>query len=93
MLDLAGWIARDSLEVAYRFLDAAESSILSLRRFPGRGSPKQVPRLKVFQLRTLAVVGFPKHLIFYEVRSSGVFVFAVLHGSRDYRRVLRGRTE
>ena len=90
--DLAAWIARDSYQVAYRFFEAAEDSITSLRSMPGRGSPKHLRGSKLAGVKSLAVVGFPNHLILYELRGAEVFVLAVVHGARRYSQLLRDRT-
>jgi plasmid stabilization system protein ParE len=92
ILDLAAWIARDSKQAAYRFLAAVEDSILSLRLFPGRGSPKRLRDRRLAGVRSLAVAGFPKHLILYEQRGKDVYVLAVIHGARNYRKLLRDRS-
>jgi toxin ParE1/3/4 len=90
ILDLATWIARDSRESAFRFLDAVEQTISSLRRMPRKGSLKQF-RAPLDGVRTWAVRGFPNHLIVYEARPTTVYVFAIVHGSRNYQRTLRQR--
>ena len=90
ILDLAAYIATDSREQAFRFLDAAEHTITSLHHIPGKGSLKMLPgRLK--DVRSWAVRGFPNHLVLYEVRGRDVFVLAVIHGSRRYQKLLRER--
>jgi plasmid stabilization system protein ParE len=93
ILELAAWIARDSLPIAYRFFEAAENSIRSLRSMPGRGSPKRLRGKPLAGVRSLAVSGFPNHIILYEVRGSDVYILAVVHGARDYRPLLRDRSQ
>jgi toxin ParE1/3/4 len=93
ILDLAAWIARDNRDAAYRFLDSVEASILSLRSMPGKGSRKQLRDRRLAGIRSWAVRGFPKHLILYEMRGSDVFVLAVIHGARRYKRLLKERAE
>jgi plasmid stabilization system protein ParE len=90
ILDLAMWIARDSRDAAIRFFDAVETGITSLRSMPGKGSPKHL-RGRLSDVRSWAVGGFPNHLILYDIRGSDVFVLAVIHGARNYVRLLRGR--
>jgi plasmid stabilization system protein ParE len=91
ILDLATWIARDSRETAFRFFDAVEDTIAGLRRMPGKGSPKQFRDRRLANVRTWAVRGFPNHLIVYEVRAGEVYVFAIVHGHRNYLRTLKQR--
>ena len=91
ILDIAGWIARDSREAAYRFLEAVETSILSLRTMPGRGGKKQLRDRRLAGVRSLAVTGFPIHLILYDVGTPDVHVLAVVQGARRYRKLLQDR--
>ena len=93
ILDLAGWIARDSREAAYRFLNTVEQSIMSLRNMPGKGSPKELRSQRLANVRSWAVRGFPNHLILYELRSKDVYVLAVVHGARRYSGLLKERQE
>ena len=93
VLDLAAWIAGDSRLAATRFFDSVEHSITSLRTLPRRGSLKVLRDRRLAGVRSLAVAGFPKHLILYEIRGSDVYVLAVVHGARRYERLLRDRTE
>jgi plasmid stabilization system protein ParE len=91
VLDLAKWIDRDDPDAADRFLIAVEETISSLRTMPGRGSPKHLRPSRLSSIRSLAVSGFPKHLVFYEIRTSVVVIVAVMHGARNYPRLLRNR--
>ncbi|MGB7158641.1 MAG: type II toxin-antitoxin system RelE/ParE family toxin [Tepidisphaeraceae bacterium] len=91
ILDLAAWIARDSRDTAHRFLDAVEETVAGLRRMPGKGSPKNLRDRRLAGVRTWAVRGFPNHLVVYEVRPDEVYVFAIVHGSRRYQRLLKQR--
>jgi toxin ParE1/3/4 len=58
ILDLAAWIARDSRDTAFRFLDAVEDTIAGLRQMPRKGSPKQLRDRRLAGVRTWAVRGF-----------------------------------
>ena len=91
LLDIGAWIARDNRESAIRFFEAVEDAITSLRSMPGRGSPKAFRDPRLSAIRSLGIGGFPNHLVLYELRGSDVYVLAVVHGARDYRRLLRGR--
>jgi plasmid stabilization system protein ParE len=92
ILDLAGWIAGDSHDAAFRFLDAVEKSIDSLRAMPERGSLKDLSIATRFAVRSIAVGGFPRHLILYDIRGPDVHVLAVVHGARHYERLLHARS-
>ncbi len=81
--DLAGFIARDSVEQAMRFYDSvAETYTMILeapKRWPVYGFTH--PRLK--DLRKRSVLGFTNHLVFYRIDADMVEIVRVLHGARD----------
>jgi toxin ParE1/3/4 len=93
ILNIASWIARASPETAWRFLDAVESSVASLRFMPAKGSPKQFRNKRLAGARSWFVSGFPKYLIFYLVRPDHIFVLGVIHGARKYRSLLASRAK
>jgi toxin ParE1/3/4 len=89
--DIAAWMAARSRDLAWRFFDAAESTITSLGYMPGKGSPKPLRDKRLAGVRTWAINGFAKYLVFYQIRADHVYVFAVAHGARKYRNLLRSR--
>jgi len=91
ILDLAAWIGHDSHLAAHRFLDAVEDTISGLSFMPGKGSPKKLRDRQLGNARSWAVRGFPNHLILYELRAKGVYVLAIVQGSRRYVGLLRDR--
>lgn len=93
ILGIAEGIARDSPDAAWRFLDAVEHSVASLRYLPGKGSPKRFRNNRLAGTRSWAVAGFRKHLIFYQVRPDHVYVLAVLHGARRHGSLLASRSD
>jgi toxin ParE1/3/4 len=91
ILDLAVYIAKDSRDAAFRFLDAVEQTTTGLRHMPGKGSRKKLRARELAGIRSWAVRGFPNHLILYDLRDDGVYVLAVIQGSRRYAMLLRKR--
>ena len=91
ILGTAAWIARTSPEAAWRFLAAVEDTVSALGHMPAKGSPKRFRDQRLASVRSWPVVGFPKHLILYDIRPDHVYVFAVVHGARRLLRVLRTR--
>lgn len=91
LVAIAKWIARDSRDAAVRFLAAAEDTLRGLRHMPERGSLKGWRGKRLTGVRTWATRGFRNHLVVYEVRPDAVYVFAVVHGSRAYQRLVRNR--
>src|SRR4051812_48207364 len=83
---IADVIAVDSLAAADRFLVSAHATARSLLRFPHRGRPRLFRLADLKGTRSLAVIGFPKHLLFYRVEGTRLVVARVLHGSMDLRR-------
>jgi toxin ParE1/3/4 len=91
ILDLASYIARESQTAGYRFLDAVEETVSGLAYMPGKGSPKRLRGRGLSGIRSWAVRGFPNHLILYDLRPDGVYVLAIVQGSRRYSAMLRRR--
>jgi toxin ParE1/3/4 len=77
------YIARDSLDAALRFLDAAESAFDRLRSLPeiGKGRKFQNPALS--NVRSWPIQGFEKYVIFYRADSTGVDVLRIIHAARN----------
>ena len=92
--DLRGIITHlesSSTAVADRFLESAFAAFDDLAAAPGKGSPKSFPRSGLTGIRSWAVPGFPNHLIFYEARADAIVIWAVVHGARDVRAILKSR--
>jgi toxin ParE1/3/4 len=87
---LADHIARDNLDAAIRFLDAAELTFQRLAESPDLGNPSHFRHPALAGLRRWHVEGFRKHLIFYFVYESEIEIARVLHASRDWEAVLEG---
>ena len=79
---------RAGLEVAERFIKAAQDSFKDLARFPEMGVPEKIRRGKYRGVRLWSVKGFPKYLIAYRPEQNGVAIERVFHGAQDYRRIL-----
>jgi toxin ParE1/3/4 len=80
----------DSLEdeagkdLAYRFVDAAQSSFQALAETPGLGATVSSHNLALTGLRKWRVAGFPDYLIFYRPEENRVRIFRILHGASDW---------
>jgi len=81
--DIADYIAKDSLAVAERFLENAESTLKDLSDAPGIGSPFESDHPELANLRFHRVKGFPNHLVFYLEHTGAIEVIRILHGARD----------
>ena len=80
---IATYIARQSIEVALGFVQELREKCESLADAP-RGYPL-VPRYEHLGIRRRP---FGNHLIFYRVGSAAIEVVHILHGARDYERLL-----
>ena len=91
LVEIADYIARDSIDAAHRFLDAADSTFRDLLDFPGMGPVRDVGNERLGELRSWAVRGFANYLIFYRVTTEAIEIVRVLHGARDIDRQFGGR--
>ncbi len=76
--------------VAIRFLESAEKAFLVLAKMPSMGRVRRFPHSELGELRSWAVPGFEKYLIFYRDISNGIEVVRVIHGMRDLDRIFGG---
>ena len=83
LLEHFGFIARDNVDAAERFLLAAEETFQQLARRPTIGRVRAFDHPRLVGLRSWPVRGFKRHLIFYRPTESGIEVIRVLHGARD----------
>jgi len=80
-----------SLEVADRFLEAAETTVARLLEMPRIGRAWEGLQSETRdRIRVWRVEGFSKILIFYRPDDSGISVIRVLHGARDLPPLLEG---
>lgn len=73
LIDIATYIGQHSPRAATRFIDAAESMVRVLGRSPMIGKLRdhlRDPRLA--GVRSIAIRGFPNHLMFYHVTLEAV---------------------
>jgi toxin ParE1/3/4 len=77
------YIAEQSIEIALKFVQEPREKCESLADAP-RGYPL-VPRHEHLGIRRRP---FGNYLIFYRVGTSAIEVVHVLHGARDYERLL-----
>jgi toxin ParE1/3/4 len=83
VIELSDYIARDSLDAAFRFLDAIESTCRFLARNSAAGQLCRFDNPETEGIRVWTVDGFRNHLIFYRETDAEVVVERVLQGSRD----------
>ena len=80
--DIALHISEDSMDAAERFLDQGEITVRQLQHFPRSGP--HVALVQSPRLRCLAVPGFPKYFLFYELNSGEVGIAQIGDIRRDW---------
>jgi toxin ParE1/3/4 len=80
---IAEYIAHDSLTAALNFVHELREKCLALTQAP-RGYPL-VPRYERHRIRRRPVGNY---LIFYRIGAEAIEVVHILHGARDYERLL-----
>ncbi|MDZ4659160.1 MAG: type II toxin-antitoxin system RelE/ParE family toxin [Bythopirellula sp.] len=88
LVELATYIANDSIDAAARLLDKSEETLGFLANNPQTGAiyPTKNPRLS--ELRVFQIREFPNHLAFCIERHHGIEVVRILHGARNLDSVL-----
>jgi len=82
IIEIARYIASDSIDAALRFFDAVEETFKALASMPGMGGKMELKNLP--DVRSFPVRGFPNHLVIYRPIKGGVEILAVLHGARKF---------
>jgi plasmid stabilization system protein ParE len=83
------FIAQDKIEPAERFLDVAEAAFLELAERPGIGRLLETdsPKLAGIHLYPLPAP-YRSYLILYRATPESIEILTVMHGYRDYPRLL-----
>jgi len=84
------YIAKDNLEAAIRFYEAAFRSFDVLLTNPNIGPSRDFEDPVLKDIRIWLVKGFEKYLIFYRATDDLVEVLRVLHAARDIDSILSG---
>jgi toxin ParE1/3/4 len=84
------WYAENaSIEIADRFLTAADSTLRALARQPETGIPVPVTKIPLQGMRRFPVSdGFDRILFFYFPLQDGIDLVRVVHGARDFGRLI-----
>jgi toxin ParE1/3/4 len=83
IVEIAVFIALDSVEASDRFLEAVESTFQALARMPRVGALCRFRNPRFVGVRMWRVRDFENYLIFYRPRQDGVEVLRLVHGARD----------
>ncbi len=76
-----------STRTALNYLDKLESTILSLNKYPERGSN---PRYKILRNQGYKFIVVENHLVFYKIKEDNktVVIYRVLHHKSSYQNFL-----
>lgn len=83
LTDHATYLAEHSLDLAIRFLAAAQATVDELLRMPEMGSPRDFKNPRLTGIRQWPIKSFGKYLVFYRPIEEGISVVRVLHGARN----------
>lgn len=81
--EICDYLAARSVRTAERFLDAIQSALASIARFPEAGGRLLLEEHPHLDFRYCRVAGFETYLAFYRLTDMTIEVVRVLHGSRD----------
>ncbi|MDB5323008.1 MAG: plasmid stabilization system protein [Phycisphaerales bacterium] len=87
--DIADYIARDSIDAALRFYQAAREAFERLADFPGAGGRHPTGNPAFDNLRIWPITGFRNYLVCYFPMTDGAEILRVVHGARDIDRVFK----
>ena len=85
LVELTAYFTNESLELAIRFLDAAQRTFEMLAEHPGFGTVHSTKMVELAGLRVWPVRDFKSHLVFNQQIPDGIEVVRVLNGARDWR--------
>ncbi len=80
---LAGYIAKDSVAVAKRFILATKTTCGRLADVPQSGARRTFNRSALANMRMMRIDGFDACLIFYVPSDKSVDIIRVVHSTRD----------
>lgn len=88
IVEIAHFIAADSVEVGHRFYEMVDRTVEEVRGFPSMGRLWRPRSARLGEVRFIPVRTFRQYLLFYRERANRVEVLRVMHGSRNLMRVL-----
>ena len=85
--EIADFIARDDLDAALRFYDAARRAFHFLSDYPRAGALHQQSDPRLAAMRVWPISRFRNYLVCYLPLADGAVILRVIHGARDVGRV------
>jgi toxin ParE1/3/4 len=62
---------------------AVTAALLHIMDSPRAGALSSFQHAELKNVRRVLIPGFPKHLIFYQLRKSEILILRIIHGARD----------
>jgi toxin ParE1/3/4 len=92
ILEQAEWYeSRSDKNLAKRWEEVVTSALLRVCELPETGALCAFNANELRGTRRVLVLGFSKHLIFYQVREGEILVLRVVHGARDLESLFSGQ--
>jgi len=88
MIEIADYLANDSILLAANFIDAVERTLDFLATMPEIGAHWESDHPHLKDIRVWSVDGFPDHLIFYRPTNEYIDLVFVCHSHRDLNELL-----
>ena len=84
IIEQADWYQQQSgAQLAKRWETAVTSAVLRIMDRPRAGTISKFPHSELIDVLRVLILGFLKHLIFYQVRKSEILILRIVHGARD----------
>jgi len=90
IIEIADYLASESVLVSTRFLDEVEKTLGFLATFPEIAGKWESDHPRLQEIRVWQVSEFPNHLLFYRPIDQGIELIYVCHASRDLDHLLSG---
>ena len=88
ILEQAEWYAEQAdSTLATRWERAVTRTVLRAFEAPRTGAPCTFQAPELYDVRKMAITGFPRHLMFYRLREGEFEILRVVHGTRDLERL------
>lgn len=82
---IAAYLFAESPQAGERFVTRFDETLVKIGEQPGIGRKRNDISRRLGRIRSVAVDGFPSHLVFYQERADAIVIVRVLHGARRMR--------
>ena len=89
LIEIASYIAQDSIEASERFLIAAQTTFEKVARTPEIGTACPFQHPLAAGIRVWPIQRFKRYLVFYRPESADINIIRVLHGAQDWQSIFK----